>query len=600
MKYIKFLWLLLPLLSSGQKKDRQPNILLIVSDDQGYGDFGFTGNKIVSTPHLDRLSAEAALYTHFMVGPACTPTRASLLTGRNHLDTGVWGVGSRGKVHRDETMLPKFFNPSGYHTWAFGKMDGGLQMMELNPKDRGFDYFNNNGGGGKCTSPFPGYCHRTEKGWVAELITDAALKKIKSADDEPWLMLMSYIIPHLPWYCPESYAEPFREKGYSEDLAQCYGSIKQMDDQIGRLLKILHEKGQAENTIVLFMSDNGPVDAVSNRERIVWQNQKNKNVHTDDWQLRNPDKLIVRKGEVWDNGIRSPLLVRWPGKITPGIRKQAIGVEDLLPTLIDLAQIPEKDQPKHLPFYGQSFRASLEDLNAVDARVVFRLASGGPGTPSAEMDIIPDANMIDYSQLHTVLQSGNYKFHHLPNDKLSLYDIWKDPRELNDLSEIMPEKTLELSRRCRTEWGAIAKRNRTFPARQLCINNKDKPSAGRWLLPACHGLNFAGEMERAKFGLSLLGFRYPGDTATYEVEVQKSLKVSVVLRGKNLDKCAPIDLQIDGEIIQVKHRSAAKIEYSPMKLSKGKIPFRLLVNAHAKAGTHTGEIAKIIFNKSKK
>ena len=221
MRFIKFLIVLLPLISNGQQQEKQPNILIIVSDDQGYGDFGFTGNGIVSTPNLDKLSSESAFYPHFLVGPACTPTRSALMTGRNHLDTGVWGVGSRGKVRRDETMMPKFFNPSGYHTWAFGKMDGGLNMMEMNPNDRGFDTFNSDGGGGKCTSPFPGYCHKRENGWVAELITNAAIEKIKSVDDKPWLMLMAYIIPHLPWYCPESYAEPYRKKGYSGDLALC-------------------------------------------------------------------------------------------------------------------------------------------------------------------------------------------------------------------------------------------------------------------------------------------------------------------------------------------------------------------------------------------
>ena len=285
---------------------RQPNILLIISDDQGYGDFGFTGNEVVQTPVLDRLSKEGAFYPHFMVGPACTPTRVSLYTGRNYLETGVWGVGSRGKVRRDETLLPKFFTPSGYQTWAFGKMDGGLGMMEMTPIDRGFDSFLRGAG----------YAQKNEKGWGAELITDAAIEKIRQAEDAPWLAYVGYVIPHLDWYCPESYAEPFRQKGYSEDIAQCYGSIKQMDDQIGRLLNTLEETGQAENTIVLFMSDNGSLDAMNNREMGVWENAAKKRPHSPDWGIRNPGNLIGRKGEVWDNGIRSPLLVRWPEKLS--------------------------------------------------------------------------------------------------------------------------------------------------------------------------------------------------------------------------------------------------------------------------------------------
>ncbi|VGO13539.1 Arylsulfatase [Pontiella desulfatans] len=276
---------------------RSPNILLIISDDQGYGDFGFTGNKVVQTPTLDRLSRESAFYLHFVVGPACTPTRASLFAGRHHLDMGVWGVGSRGRVRRDETLMPKFFSPSGYAAWAFGKMDGGLHMMEMTPIDRGFDSF----------LPGAGYAQRNKQGWGAELITDAAVEKIRQAGDKPWLAYVGYVIPHLDWYCPESYAEPFRKKGYSEDIAQCYGSIKQMDDQIARLLKAVKETGQAENTIVLFMSDNGSLDAMGQQEMGVWENAKPKNPHSPDWGIRNPGNLIGRKGEVWDNGIRSPL-----------------------------------------------------------------------------------------------------------------------------------------------------------------------------------------------------------------------------------------------------------------------------------------------------
>ena len=127
----KTLLLLLVCSLCSARDAKRPNILLIVSDDQGYGDFGFTGNRIVKTPVLDRLSKEGAFYPHFLVAPACTPTRSALLTGRNHLDTGVWGVGSRGKVHRDEILMPAFFKPSDYQTWAIGKMDGGMRCPGL-------------------------------------------------------------------------------------------------------------------------------------------------------------------------------------------------------------------------------------------------------------------------------------------------------------------------------------------------------------------------------------------------------------------------------------------------------------------------------------
>ena len=583
-----FHWLLMLGLavSCASGAERQPNILLIISDDQGYGDFGFTGNEVVQTPVLDRLSKESAFYPHFMVGPACTPTRVSLYTGRNYLETGVWGVGSRGKVRRDETLLPKFFTPSGYQTWAFGKMDGGLEMMEMTPIDRGFDSFLRGAG----------YAQKNEKGWGAELITDAAIEKIRQAEDAPWLAYVGYVIPHLDWYCPESYAEPFRQQGYSEDIAQCYGSIKQMDDQIGRLLNTLEETGQAENTIVLFMSDNGSLDAMNNREMGVWENAAKKRPHSPDWGIRNPGNLVGRKGEVWDNGIRSPLLVRWPEKIKPGVRKHVIGAEDMLPTLLDLCQIAEDKHPDHFPFSGQSFSGSLKDPTFTDDRDIFRLATGGPGVPVGEGANTPDMKSLQYSSLHTILRNGNYKFHHLPGGEFRLYDMETDPSEQNDLSKSMPERTNAMAARCRAQWDAIALQNRTFQMRQLRINNADKPR-GHWKIKVLQPLRLVGRMDMHDYLGGVKGFQYPGDRADYAVEVQNPLTVSVEITGTGFDQSAPISLLVGGNPVSVKSRSGDQIVFGPVRLPEGRSPLSLAVADDAKPGTAIGEVLTMRLNK---
>ena len=570
---------------------RKPNILLIISDDQGYGDFGFTGNKLADTPVLDRLSKEGAFYPDFMVAPACTPTRSALLTGRNHLDVGVWGVGPRGDVRRDETMMPSFFTPSGYSTWLFGKYDGAA-MMELEPIERGFDWYCGIGGGYLHRNPLlftPGREAWTE-GWSAELITDAAIKRIKASGDTPWLAYMAYIIPHLPWVCPDAYAEPYRKQGFSETFAQCYGSIKQMDDQIGRLLEAVREAGQEDNTIVLFMSDNGPTE-----NRPAWVNDNFKHGQdSEDWELRNVCDLIGHKAEVWDNGIRSPLLVRWPGTIKPGIRKHVTMVEDILPTLVDLAQIPSDKQPEHLPFGGRSFRSSLENAGFAEDRDVFRLALAGPGEPGpmTPSGIIEDATKADYGRLHTVLRNGRYKFHHLPGGRLRLYDMERDPGEKSDLSETMPERTAEMAERCRAHWDEIASRNRTFPMRQLKIDNVDSRKQKSWTLPVNRALHFEGEM-RSIFAGGVKGFRFPGDRADYLVEVQKPLTVSFVAEGEGLDQCAPISLVIDGKAVKVKSRSADRIVFGVASLPAGDVPISLVVDDGAKAGSAEGVVTAL-------
>lgn len=574
-----------------QPPPRKPNILLIISDDQGYGDFGFTGNKLADTPVLDRLSKEGAFYPNFLVAPACTPTRSALLTGRNHLDTGVWGVGPRGDVRRDETMIPSFFNPSGYNTWLFGKYDG-TATLEIGPAERGFDWYCTIGGGYLHKRPLlftPGKEEWTE-GWSAELITDAAIKKIRESGDKPWLIYMAHIIPHLPWVCPDAYAEPYRKQGFSETFAQCYGSIKQMDDQIGRLLKAVREAGQEDNTIVLFMSDNGPTE-----NRPAWVNDNFKHAqNSEDWKLRNVCDLIGHKAEVWDAGIRSPLLVRWPGKIKPGIRRHVTMVEDILPTLLDLAEISSDKQPEHLPFEGKSFRASLEDARFTEERDIFRLALAGPGEPGplTPSGIIEDAAKADYSRLHTVLRNGRYKLHHLPGGRTRLYDMEADPGEKNDLSKTMPERTAQMAKRCRAHWDDIASRNRTFPMRQLLIDNADRREARSWTLAANRALHFEGDMHSI-FAGGVSGFRSPGDRADYLVEVQKPLRASFVAEGEGLDQCAPISLLVDGNPVELKSRSADQIVFGAASLPAGNVPLSLAVPADAKAGSADGVVMTV-------
>jgi len=569
----------------------QPNILLIISDDQGYGDFGFTGNKLADTPVLDRLSKEGAFYPNFLVAPACTPTRSALLTGRNHLDTGVWGVGPRGDVRRDETMIPSFFTPSGYNTWLFGKYDG-TATLEIGPAERGFDWYCTIGGGYLHKRPLlftPGKEEWTE-GWSAELITDAAIKKVRESGDKPWLIYMAHIIPHLPWVCPDAYAEPYRKQGFSETFAQCYGSIKQMDDQIGRLLEAVREAGQEDNTIVIFMSDNGPTE-----NRPAWVNDNFKHAKDSaDWELRNVCDLVGHKAEVWDNGIRSPLLVRWPGTIQPGIRKHVTMVEDILPTLLDLAQIPGDMQPDHLPFDGTSLRASLEDPRFTEDRDIFRLALAGPGEPGplTPSGIIEDAAKADYSRLHTVLRNGRYKLHHLPGGRYRLYDMDADPGEKSDLSKTMPERTAEMAERCRARWDDMAARNRTFPMRQLKVNNADRRRAKLWTLEANRALHFEGAMKSI-FAGGVAGFRHPGDRADYLVEVQRPLAVSFVAEGKGLDQCAPVSLVVDGKAIPAKRRSADRIEFGSANLPAGNVPLSLLVPDGAKAGAGEGTVLRV-------
>lgn len=428
----------------------KPNVLLIVSDDQGFSDFGFTGNPLVKTPVLDRLAAESAVFKNFVVAAACSPTRSALYTGREHLSTGVWGVPPRANLRPDEALMPAFFRADGYRTFYAGKSDT-ARLPESSPWDRGWDqgYF------------VSGYQHRDPtlpnrgttleaKGWTVDLVTDLILDFVREPRPEPWFATAAYITPHLPWVCDEKFSAPFLAQGLSPDLARCYGSIAQMDAAIGRLLAGVRAIGQADNTVVVFLSDNG----MSHKAEV------DRELATTDWAKRNVHGLRGHKTTVWENGIRVPLLVRWPGQIAPGERKQFGAVEDILPTILDLAGL-RPDAVKHLPFVGVSLRPALRDAAVVRERApAFRIAISGAGSPKPQDESNPRPRR--FEEHHLVLRGERFKFHALPGGKSALFDLAADPVEASDVAARFPEIAASMSVSLREQWAALLATGRAF------------------------------------------------------------------------------------------------------------------------------------------
>ena len=428
----------------------RPNVLLIVSDDQGFSDFGFTGNPLVKTPVLDRLAAESAVFKNFVVAAACSPTRSALYTGREHLSTGIWGVPPRANLRPDEALMPAFFRADGYRTFYAGKSDT-ARLPESSPWDRGWDqgYF------------VSGYQHRDPtlpnrgttleaKGWTVDLVTDLILDFVREPRPEPWFATAAYITPHLPWVCDEKFSAPFLAQGLSPDLARCYGSIAQMDAAIGRLLAGVRAAGPADNTVVVFLSDNG----MSHKAEV------DRELATTDWAKRNVHGLRGHKTTVWENGIRVPLLVRWPGQIAPGERKQFGAVEDILPTILDLAGL-RPDAVKHLPFVGVSLRPALRDAAVVRERApAFRIAISGAGSPKPQDESNPRPRR--FEDHHLVLRGERFKFHAFPGGKSALFDLAADPVEASDVAARFPEIVASMSVSLREQWAALLATGRAF------------------------------------------------------------------------------------------------------------------------------------------
>lgn len=320
----------------------RPNVVLVITDDQGYGDLGCHGNPIIKTPNIDRLHGQSVRLTNFHVDPTCSPTRSALMTGRYSCRTGVWHtIMGRSLLRRDEVTMADVFAASGYRTGIFGKWHLG-DNYPYRPQDRGFHDVLTIGGGGVGQTPdFWGndyfddtFRHngKLEKfsGYCTDVFFAEALKFIETNKDRPFFAYIPTNAPHSPYNVAEDYSRPFRERGVPDQRANFYGMITNIDENVGRLLAKLDGLGLTENTILIFMTDNGSAAGF--------------NAKTGDGF--NADMRGI-KGSAYDGGHRVPCFIRWPAKLRGGRDVDRLTAHiDLLPTLIELAGLKKPDQVK--------------------------------------------------------------------------------------------------------------------------------------------------------------------------------------------------------------------------------------------------------------
>jgi arylsulfatase A-like enzyme len=310
----------------------KPNVLVILADDQGWGDLSVHGNTNLSTPNIDSLARDGALFERFYVSPVCSPTRAEFLTGRYHVRGGVFGVSTGGeRLDLDEKTIGDTFKGAGYAVGAFGKWHNGTQYP-YHPNARGFDEFY-----GFCSGHWGDYFNPPlehngrlvrGEGFISDDLTNHALAFIESNRDHPFFCYLPFNTPHSPMQVPDRFYDKFKNANLKmrhegpehEDLDHTRAALamcENIDWNVGRLLKRLDELKLADNTIVLYFCDNGP----------------------NGWRWNGG--MRGRKGSTDEGGVRSPLLLRWPGHVRPGTRVTPIaGAIDLLPTLADLAGAP--------------------------------------------------------------------------------------------------------------------------------------------------------------------------------------------------------------------------------------------------------------------
>jgi len=328
---------LAPSLSSTASAD-QPNVLVILTDDQGWGDLSLNGNTNLETPNIDQLAADGTQFERFYVCPVCSPTRAEFLTGRYHPRGGVYSTSAGGeRLDLDEKTIGDTFKAGGYRTAAFGKWHNGMQYP-YHPNGRGFDEFY-----GFCSGHWGNYWnpmleHNGDivqgQGFIIDDLTNHAIDFMQQKNDQPFFVYLPYNTPHSPMQVPERWWNKFKDaelklhnrEPNKEDLPHIRAALamcENIDWNVGRLLQAVEETGKADNTIVVYFCDNGP-------NGVRWNGG-----------------MKGRKGSTDEGGVRSPCVVRWPTKIPAGSKVTVNGAAiDLHPTLASMADIkPVNEEP---------------------------------------------------------------------------------------------------------------------------------------------------------------------------------------------------------------------------------------------------------------
>jgi arylsulfatase A-like enzyme len=427
----------------------KPNVIIVLTDDQGFGELGATGNPVIKTPHMDRLASQGVSLMNFHVMPVCSPTRACLMTGRYNFRAGVTDTYlGHSLMHHDETTVAEMFAAGGYRTGIFGKWHLG-DNYPMRAMDKGFqESLVLNGGGLASAGDLPdpedergayfnanlrhnGTWVKTN-GYVSDVLTDAAIRFIEKKSDRPFFAYLPFNCPHAPHQVPDSYRRHYPAKDFlpvaypkkghpmaaerdPDDLARVYGMVENIDDNVGRLLAKLDELKLADNTIVVLFSDNG------------CQRHNGYNAGFKGW-----------KGWPSEGGIHQFCFIRWPGQFQAGRRVDQIAAcFDLAPTLLDLCGVPK---PERVRFDGASLEPLLRGQPGAwpDRLLFFQWHHGG--TPERYRAFA--ARSQDWKLVQPL--GCEHVTHWDGKTAFKLYDMTHDPLEMHDLAAAHPDHVAKL------------------------------------------------------------------------------------------------------------------------------------------------------------
>jgi arylsulfatase A-like enzyme len=423
----------------------RPNVIVIISDDQGYGDLSLHGNTNLATPNLDAIAKAGAQFTQFQVCPVCSPTRSSLLTGRYNYRTGVVDTYlGRSLMSGKETTIAELLSRAGYRTGVFGKWHLG-DNYPLRAMDQGFaDSVVINGGGlAQPGDPPPGQSYfdpvlrrngHYEKvpGYCTDIFFREAQRFIDANAKQPFFIYLPTNAPHTPLQVDERYVKPYRDKGLDDVTAKIYGMLQNLDENVGQLRAFLDRKNLTENTVLIFLSDNGPQ------------------------QKRYNAGMRGLKGTVYQGGIRVPCFVQWPARIKPGLKIDRIAAHvDLLPTILAACAVPT---PKL----------------ALDGRNLLPLLEGQAANwPDRTLHV--QWHRGDVPQLFRAHAARSQRWKLV--DGKELYDLDADPAEATDVASQNPAVVARLRAETEAWFKSVAVSSGNFAPPRIILGAPQEPSS---------------------------------------------------------------------------------------------------------------------------
>jgi arylsulfatase B len=413
-----------------EQSQQKPNIVIVLTDDQGYGDLGVHGNPIVKTPAIDSLAKESVSLTNYHVAPTCAPTRAGLLTGRWNNRTGVWHtIMGRSMLRENEKTMADLLKANGYQTAMFGKWHLG-DNYPYRPHDRGFDHAYYHGGGGVGQTPdhwdnayFDDVYSRNDikeqaSGFVTDVLFDEAIAYIETAKEnkKPFFTYISTNAPHSPMHAPQHYADMYANQKLPIKLQHFFGMITNIDDNVAKLRNYLAKENLTDNTIFIFTTDNG----TSTGGTVFNAGMKG------------------YKNSEYDGGHRVPFFIHWPkGKLAHGTKQQFItSFVDVVPTLLSLTK---STKTLNVEFDGVSLNNLVKgNTQGLENRIIF--------TDSQRV-------LTPKKWRKSAVMTNKWR---LINGK-KLYDIQTDPSQAHNVAAQHPETVNNLRTAYDNWWDDIAK-----------------------------------------------------------------------------------------------------------------------------------------------